>query len=85
MANPLWIAVLVISLTGCAKLSVIDTRSPTVPASVMALCPDLNDPSPGASIEQQWRMWGDDRQSYRDCQSLNAAKAATIEALTAKD
>jgi len=51
----------------------------------MALCPDLFDPQPAASIETQWRMWGADRQAYRDCQALNAAKAATIQSLTAKD
>jgi len=51
----------------------------------MALCPDLIDPPPAAGIETQWRMWGNDREAYRNCQNLNAAKAATIEALTAKE
>jgi hypothetical protein len=46
----------------------------------MADCREAAFIPPKTQREDEYRLWGQDRQALADCRALNAAKAATINA-----
>ena len=52
-----------------------------VSESVKRDCAPLVVIPPGTTREDEWVLWGRDRQAFVDCRALNAAKGVAIEAL----